>query len=375
MKNGLRKKDSMWKVVIRMRIESLPENVNEYLPREQGITIPTDKEIVIATDKGAVKLYKRLRNIGYTNIKIESKLPSNADIMGDYWNMSYSKHYKTGFETLDVELNGGLVTGVTMLGAVSGCGKTTLALQIADNIAISNEAHVLYFAMEMRTVDLIAKSISRIAHKHGYNVDENSVCNSMGANDEINKYKDLYGTYAHNIPIIDGTRTATEIRDITELYHAKYNDLVVVIDYIQIIKGELEKATDKMNLDNNIAVLKDLATKLNIPVLAISSINRESSKDIKDLTLQSFNGSGNLEYTAETVLGLQYRGVKDEKELKEARKKEIRPLELLILKNRHGRINGEPIELDFECKYSNFKDVVKKQVTNTLGKSSEQMRI
>ena len=71
-----------------------------------------------------------------------------------------AKTYSTGLKALDKALNGGLREGLYFLGAMSGFGKTTLALQIADTIAAAGD-DVLYISLEMSADDLTAKSISR----------------------------------------------------------------------------------------------------------------------------------------------------------------------------------------------------------------------
>ena len=66
----------------------------------------------------------------------------------------------TGFEILDDKLDGGLYPGLYVIGAISSLGKTTLVLQIADQIAKAGQ-DVLFFSLEMARNELMAKSISR----------------------------------------------------------------------------------------------------------------------------------------------------------------------------------------------------------------------
>ncbi len=77
----------------------------------------------------------------------------------------------TGFPVLDRSLNGGLSTGLYVLGAVPGLGKSTLALQIAYNLS-SQGIPVLYFALEMSRAWITAKSICRadfaLHHQTGF---------------------------------------------------------------------------------------------------------------------------------------------------------------------------------------------------------------
>ena len=75
-----------------------------------------------------------------------------------------AKTYSTGLKALDKALNGGLREGLYCIGAMSGFGKTTLVLQIADTIAAAGD-DVLYISLEMSADELTAKSISRRTYR------------------------------------------------------------------------------------------------------------------------------------------------------------------------------------------------------------------
>ena len=68
----------------------------------------------------------------------------------------------TGFPRLDEVLSGGMREGLTVIGAISSLGKTTMAQQIADNVAQSGQ-DVLFISLEMARTELMSKSISRDA--------------------------------------------------------------------------------------------------------------------------------------------------------------------------------------------------------------------
>lgn len=67
---------------------------------------------------------------------------------------------KTGFSQLDTVLGGGIGPGITVIGAISGIGKSTFSLQMAENVSMSG-IPVLYFSLEMPSVRIAAKSICR----------------------------------------------------------------------------------------------------------------------------------------------------------------------------------------------------------------------
>ena len=91
-------------------------------------------------------------------MKTGDKVKSLIDGIADSINTPY---IPTGFKNFDSILDGGLYEGVYILGAIPSLGKTTLALQIADQIAEAGE-DVLIFSLEMARRELMAKSISRL---------------------------------------------------------------------------------------------------------------------------------------------------------------------------------------------------------------------
>ena len=92
------------------------------------------------------------------------KKKTNAYYISEYIDdLNRFKNYpikKTGFKTLDKHLDGGIRQGLYVLGAIPSLGKTTLALQIADNIA--KEHKVIIFSLEQSRFELVSKSISRL---------------------------------------------------------------------------------------------------------------------------------------------------------------------------------------------------------------------
>lgn len=125
------------------------------------------------------------------------------------------------------------------------------------------------------------------------------------------------------------------------------------VDYIQLVAHQSNGDGERQAVENAVYALKVVSLKYNIPILAISSVNRESYLD--PLTMQSFKESGSIEFTATNLFGLQYKGAdfddsdinqqkrkvrisKLEKEIFAAKKdpgKNI-SLELKILKARDG---------------------------------------
>ena len=120
---------------------------------------------------------------------------------------------------------------------------------------------------------------------------------------------------------------------------------------------------DKKNIDFNITELKRISREYDTPVIAISSINREYYK--KPIDFNAFKSSGNIEFTADVVIGLQYSFMQDIRNMKEnevidlykeEKIKNPRAVQTVILKNRNGSI-GNSTNFQYEPQYNYFKEV------------------
>lgn len=261
----------------------------------------------------------------------------------------------TGFGSLDGILDGGLYSGLYILGAISSLGKTTLALQIADQIAEQGK-DVIIFSLEMAKTELMAKSISR--HTFLQAEDRSNAKSVRGIIDGARyvKYsqteKDLiksatesYRKYAEHIFIHEGIGDigVEKIREAVR-HHITLtgNKPVVFIDYIQILAPYEKWVTDKQNTDTTVRELKRISRDFNIPVIGISSFNRDSYKGNSSnkgkVGMTDYKESGAIEYSADVLIGLEFAsaGTSDYDE-KTEKKKNPREIRLVILKNRNGK--------------------------------------
>jgi len=256
----------------------------------------------------------------------------------------------TGFKLLDENLSG-ILPALYLIGAVSSIGKTTFMLQLADNIA-KNGNDVLYFSLEQSKFELVAKSLSRIAwttydEKYSaknimYNTDPELTTQCI---ESYKLFSDRLFIYEGNF----GTTVSDIEKIITNHIYLTRNSPLVIIDYLQVIKGD--GISDKMVIDNMVTTLKRISRNLFIPIFVVSSLNRANY--LSPISYESFKESGSIEYTADTLLGLQYLKVHDIQDIpntKMSHKKfEMRnaingdptdnyrrDIELVALKNRHG---------------------------------------
>ena len=117
--------------------------------------------------------------------------------------------------------------------------------------------------------------------------------------------------------------------------------------------------TDKQNTDKSVLELKRLSRKYKIPVIAISSFNRENYK--AKVSMQAFKESGAIEYGSDVLLGLQFKGAGesgfDDDAVTEAFSKEPREIELRVLKHRNGERPKGAFLYEYYPKFSYFKEI------------------
>ena len=277
----------------------------------------------------------------------------------------------TGFKKLDSVLDGGLYEGLYIVGAISSLGKTTIITQIADQIARAG-TDVLIFSLEMARAEIMAKSISRHTLQsvlatggdirnaktaRGITTGKRYIDYSQTERDLINNAIMEYSQYAQNIYISEGVGDigAEQIRETVQkhiLYTGKTP--VVIIDYLQILAPYSERATDKQNTDKAVMELKRISRDYKTPVIGISSFNRANYKEA--VTMEAFKESGAIEYSSDILICLQLKGAgKKDFDANEAKRKDPREIELVILKNRNGR-TGDSLSFNFYPLFNYFEE-------------------
>ena len=279
----------------------------------------------------------------------------------------------TGLKSLDDALDGGFCRGVVVMGAISSLGKTTLMLQLADNIAEMGHP-VLFVTVEQSAKELVSKSLCRFMRKEGYRVSDTDVRGyrrttwSGDKNEAFAIACDKYSErVAPRMKVLEGTEQPS-VADIWAVADrmTEHDGVapIVFIDYLQLLKPLNDRLTDKQATDKNMTLLRQMARELKTTIVVISSLNRASYSGVIDL--DSFKESGAIEYGSDILMGLQPDNMVErindraQKQSKESRVDELikgtkrsdpRELEIVILKNRFGRTphNGVTVTMDARC--------------------------
>lgn len=253
----------------------------------------------------------------------------------------------TGFTLLDKPLRGGFREGLICIGGISSLGKTTLALQIMDNFA--QQGHdVLIFSLEMGRHELRAKSIARESYllDSRYAVSTVEVLDKQlrdqlmpEQQDNVKKAIAKYYTYARHIHIHEavGKFTVNDVKAIVEEHiEATGRTPVVMVDYLQILQPAEKNLNDKAKVSYDVLMLKQLSRDKHTPVVVVSSFNRDSYK--AEASFSSFKESGEIEYSADVLLGLQLTALRTGRDIQEALEEAYREIDVKILKNRNGTL-------------------------------------
>ncbi len=209
-------------------------------------------------------------------------------------------HIFTGFTALDDLLVGLQRSALIVLAARPTVGKTSLALNIARNAAINQKACVALFSLEMSQLEIAQRFLSsesdvNLGHvRHGSYSEENEkkIMEASGILSEAPIYID-------DSPQLRVLELRSKAR---RLYFERPVDLIIV-DYLQLIKGETRNENRVQELSEITRSLKAIARELNVPVLAVSQLSRAVElRPTHKPQLSDLRDSGSIEQDADVVL-------------------------------------------------------------------------
>ena len=287
--------------------------------------------------------------------KLVTTKPDNTALYIDLFMADDIKRFKddipTGFSDLDLQTGGGIYPGLYVLAAVSSLGKTTLALQLAEQIAAAGR-DVVFFSLEQSRFEMVSKGISRRTAMNNMRTAVTSLAIRKGyLPPQVQEAAEAYkADVGDRLSIVEGNFVC-DISFIAE-YARRYvanNGVrpVIVLDYLQVLKPTDTRQSAKEAMDYAVTELKRLSREMSVPIVAISSVNRANY--LTPIDFESLKESGGIEYTADVVWGLQFQCLNDKElfgkdgniakkreRIKQAKAANPRKIELVCLKNRFG---------------------------------------
>lgn len=277
------------------------------------------------------------------DIKSLSELVALKD---NYFNEKHVVEFKLGIESLDNAL-GGIDRGdVTIIAARPSVGKSAFALQVGRKLGREG-FKVGYFNLEMGKKQIYERAI---ASASGIDMTRIRLANNF-LNDEESKFE--YGNEKllaeNNFFVITRTQTIKKIRAIQK----KHKFDVIIIDYLQLIATQGNRNSTRASEVGEVSRgLKTIALEYNIPVIALSQLNRDSEKlKDKEPSLADLRESGDIEQDASVVL-MMWNSNPDEvteKTIKaEKSRNGFKDKIKLTFDGKHMRFTEEGVETDFE---------------------------
>src|SRR5215218_4403143 len=234
-----------------------------------------------------------------------------------------------GLAPLDRMLGGGLRPGELMLiGGAQGTGKTTMALQMARNIAASGQAYVLYVNFEHDDADMLNRLMameSALPHLPNTKPSTGAVkitdvraevirSWARGGDEPVDlatspKLKpaiDRIARYGGNLYLLRGSATASTVENLRELismHRSKSGErrMVLILDYLQKVPQLPEPPTESEKVTYVVNGLKDIALTEKVPTIAIVAADKEGLKAAR-LRNHHLRGSSAINYEADVIL-------------------------------------------------------------------------
>ncbi len=236
---------------------------------------------------------------------------------------------KTGFSCIDRYLIGLGPGDLVILGARPGVGKTSFALNIATNVARSSKKEVAIFNLEMTTGQLVNRMMSSEA-----GISSSSLRMGRILPEEWTRIATAASSLSSLDILLDDTSDITTTAIKAKLRRCK-NLGLVVIDYLQLIRGESHTDNKVLEVADITRDLKLMAKDIGVPVILLSQLARRSEQRTeKRPMLSALRDSGAIEQAADIVIFLNKDMPKDGESNPAANGFEV--CECIVAKNRHG---------------------------------------
>ena len=307
-------------------------------------------DIIAKTEKSMLDISNQNTGTGFRNV---------ADILDSHMQMVETRSQtdgvvtglSTGFVGLDKITTGLHEDNLIILAARPAMGKTALALNIAQYIAVKEKKPVAIFSLEMGAESLIERMLASEGMVEGYHLKTGNL-----SVEEWSRLVHAQGNL-YDAPIfVDDTAgiRISEIRSKARKLAQEMGGLgVIIIDYLQLITGS--KGENRQQVVSEISrELKILAKDLKVPVIALSQLSRavEQRQDKRPM-LADLRESGSIEQDADIVAFL-YRDAYYQKEQADSQEAN-NVTELILEKNRHGSLGT--VKLYFHKEYTKFSSV------------------
>ena len=260
----------------------------------------------------------------------------------------------TGFSRLD-DMTGGLQkSDLIILAARPSQGKTAMALNIAYHACVEKKVPTAFFSLEMNKHSIMQRLICSAARANLSGVRNGKLAHDIWPS--LTRYTGQVAEaplYIDDSPGLNILEIRNRTRKLMSQLKSENKKLgLVIIDYLQLIRGAGRTENRQQEVSEISRLLKDLARSLEVPVMALSQLNRRSEDKAREGNrpqLSDLRDSGSIEQDAD-VVGLIHREEYYKREDPTLKNKAI----LIIAKQRNGPVGD--VELAFFHEYTKFEN-------------------
>ena len=261
----------------------------------------------------------------------------------------------TGFTDLDKMTSGFHAGEMVVIAARPSMGKTSLAMNIAEHVAIDLKLPVGVFSLEMTSESLVLRMLCSRSRVNLRNVRDGFL-----AERDFPKLTGAAGKLATAPLFIDDSSALSilQLRAKARRMFQQYGIKLFVIDYLQLLHSTARRAENRQQEIADISSgIKALAKELSVPIIVLSQLNRELEREKnRKPRLSDLRESGAIEQDAD-VVGLLYKPSSDDEETGNSADEEAVPVNLLIAKQRNGPTGD--VNLTFLKSYTRFESAAK----------------
>lgn len=261
---------------------------------------------------------------------------------------------ETGFHELDKMTSGWQNSDLIIIAARPAMGKTALVLSMAKNMAVTYNTPLAIFSLEMSNRQLVNRLISNVAEISGGKIKSGDL-SPIEWQQLFARIKYLTGApmYIDDTPSLSIFELRTKARRLVREHGIK----IIIIDYLQLMNASGMKFGSREQEVSMISrSLKQLAKELDIPIIALSQLNRsvENRADGKRPQLSDLRESGAIEQDADIVCFI-HRPEYYTKSGQDASGNDIRGLaEFIIAKHRSGAVGD--VQMHFRAEFARFEN-------------------
>ena len=261
---------------------------------------------------------------------------------------------ESGYHDLDKLTSGWQRCDLIIIAARPAMGKTAFVLSMAKNMAISYNIPVAIFSLEMSNLQLVNRLISNTCELESEKIKSGRLT-QMEWDQLMSRIKHLYSAplYIDDTPSLSVFELRTKARRLVREHNVQF----IIIDYLQLMNASgMKYGSREQEVSMISRNLKQLAKELNIPIVALSQLNRsvESRTDGKRPQLSDLRESGAIEQDADIVCFI-HRPEYYLRSDTDANGNDIRGLaEFIVAKHRSGSVDD--IKMRFKAKYARFEN-------------------